>query len=172
MGRDDDHHDDQPSEPAENPDKAEKIARQRARLLEDVAANATQDLKGKVGYTLSHYPDARDSDRVLVERLLTTFYPEHVHHGAVAFDDLRHLPSVTSMVRWRQKIQNEYEIFTPSEEVAEFRRTLRRGTKDEMIAAKPGPPVIQRVCGREWQEPAVSCRGCRLGHRHCPNLAH
>jgi hypothetical protein len=63
---------DQPSDDPANPAKAEKIARQRARLLEDVAASATQDLKGKVGYTLTHYPDTRDSDRVLVDRLLTT----------------------------------------------------------------------------------------------------
>jgi hypothetical protein len=56
--------------------KAELIEKGKARLLEDVAATTTNDLRSKVGYILNHFPAARDSDVTLAHLVWETFYPE------------------------------------------------------------------------------------------------
>jgi hypothetical protein len=137
----------QPEKHALDPDakkktKAERIEQERTRLLEDVAATVTDDLRSKVGYILSHYPEARDSDVALAHRLWETFYPELIEGDRVRLDDMYALPRQNSISRVRAKIQNEYGLFQPSAEVADARRTLRDDTKAEMGADKPGPPVL------------------------------
>ncbi len=123
--------------------KAERIEQERAQLLEDVAAAVTDDLRSQVGYILSHYPDARDSDVALAHRLWETFYPEYIVDGdRVRLADMYALPRQPTIVRTRAKIQNEYGLFQPSAEVADARKALRADRKAEMVADKPGPPVL------------------------------
>ncbi|HTK72551.1 MAG TPA: hypothetical protein VL331_08655 [Croceibacterium sp.] len=123
-------------------DKEQRRLRMRERLLNDVAASVADDLRGKVAYVLNHYPDTRDSDTVLLIRLWSTFHPDYVAGRSVSFDDLAKLPSAQSVSRWRAKIQNEYRLYQASDAVAEYRRSLRKDKKDEMVLAKPGPPLI------------------------------
>lgn len=52
--------------------KAEDLEREKQRLLQKIAATATDDLRAKVGYVLSLYPDARNSDVTLANRLWQT----------------------------------------------------------------------------------------------------
>jgi len=131
-----------PDPEAKQKAKAERIEIERAQLLEDVAATVTDDLRSKVGYILSHYPEARDSDVALAHRLWETFYPEYIDGDSVRLDDMYALPRQNSIIRVRQKIQNEYGLFQASAEVADARRALRDDTKAEMVADKPGPPVL------------------------------
>ncbi len=42
--------------------KAKRLARERELLLRQIAATSTEDLRAQVGYVLSLYPEARDSD--------------------------------------------------------------------------------------------------------------
>lgn len=123
-------------------EKAARIEREKHELLQAVAASTTDDLKEQVGYILNHYPDARDSDLTLTNRLWETFFPDYLDGEYVKRTALYDLPRQTTIARTRAKIQNEYGLFLPSEEVADARRHLRRDVADEMIADKPGPPVI------------------------------
>ncbi len=129
-------------EPATDPEakhkaKAELIEREKAKLLEDVAATTTNDLRSKVGYILNHFPAARDSDVTLAHLVWETFYPDYINSDCVRLDDMYVLPRQTTMARIRAKIQNEYGLFQASAEVAGMRRAFRADTKDEMVADKP-----------------------------------
>jgi hypothetical protein len=122
--------------------KAERLEREREQLLLDIAAATTEDIRTQVGYVLSHYPEARDSDVRLAHRLWETFYPEYIEDGMVRLEDMFHLPREKTITRTRAKIQNEYGLFQPSGEVAAYRQGLRDETKEQVRADKPGPPVL------------------------------
>jgi hypothetical protein len=122
--------------------KAERLEREKEQLLLDIAAGASDDIRAKVGYVLSHYPPARDSDLRLAHLVWETFYPEYVEDGSLQLEDMFHLPREKTITRTRAKIQNEYGLFLPSAEVAAYRQGLRDETKAEVAADKPGPPVL------------------------------
>ncbi len=122
--------------------KAERIEREKAQLLQDIAATTTNDLRSRVAHVLNHYPAGRDSDVTLAHLVWETFYPEYIDGDRVRLDNMYRLPRQTTITRIRAKIQNEYGLFQPSEEVAGLRRVLRDEAKEEMVADKPGPPVI------------------------------
>lgn len=122
--------------------KAEDLEREKQRLLQKIAATATDDLRAKVGYVLSLYPDARNSDVTLANRLWQTFYPEYINGEYVRLDDMYRLPQPGWIARHRAKIQNEYGLFQPNETVARRRKGLREDTEKEVVADKPGPPVL------------------------------
>jgi hypothetical protein len=124
-------------------ERAERIERERDALPRAVAASSTEDgLKVQVAYILNHYPDARDSDVTLANRLWQTFFPDDIEGEWVRLKALYDLPRPQTITRTRAKIQNEYQLFMPSAQVADARRNLRRDTSEAMVADKPGPPVI------------------------------
>jgi len=132
----------QPDPEAQAREKAERLEREREDLLRDIAASTTNDLRAKVGYVLNHYPTARDSDVALAHLVWETFYPEYIDDGQVRLEDMYRLPRQGTMSRTRAKIQNEYGLFQPSAEVAGYRKGLREDTEKEVVADKPGPPVL------------------------------
>jgi hypothetical protein len=122
--------------------KAERIEREKQELLRDIAASTTNDLRAKVGYVLNHFPVARDSDVTLAHLVWETFYPEYIDGGRVRLEAMYHLPRQTTITRTRANIQNDYGLFQPSAEVAGHRRVLRDEKEKEVVADKPGPPVL------------------------------
>ncbi len=122
--------------------KAERLAREKEQLLLAIAAATTDDIRTQVGYVLSHYPEARDSDLRLAHLLWEIFYPDYIEDGWVRLDDMRHLPRQVTIVRTRAVIQNGYGLFQASAEVAARRRALRDETTEQVRAEKPGPPVL------------------------------
>jgi hypothetical protein len=122
--------------------KAERREREKEQLLRDVAAAATNDLRAQVGYVLSHYPAARDSDVRLAHLVWQVFYPDYVDGEWVKLRDMYELPRQTTITRTRAIIQNDYGLFQASVEVAARRRALRDDAKAEVVADKPGPPVL------------------------------
>ena len=138
-----------PAPPTASPDpgaaaraKAERLEREKEQLLFDIAAATTDDIRTQVGYVLSHYPEARDSDLRLAQLVWETFYPEYIEDGFVRLDDMRHLPRQVTITRTRAIIQNDYGLFQASAQVAARRRALRDETKEQALADKPGPPVL------------------------------
>jgi hypothetical protein len=123
-------------------EKTARIERERQELLRDVAAATTDDLRAKVGYVLTHFPVTRDSDVALAHLIWETFYPELIDDGRVRLEDMYRLPRQTTISRTRAKIQNDYGLFQPSAGVAGYRRALRDETGKEVVADKPGPPVL------------------------------
>ncbi len=132
----------QPDPEAEARAKAERLEREKEDLLRDIAASTTNDLRAKIGYVLNHYPAARDSDVALAHLVWETFYPEYIEDGQVLLEDMYRLPRQGTMSRTRAKIQNEYGLFQPSAEIAGFRKGLREDKEKEIVADKPGPPVL------------------------------
>jgi len=132
----------QPDPEAEARAKAERLEREKEDLLRDIAASTTNDLRAKIGYVLNHYPAARDSDVALAHLVWETFYPEYIEDGQVLLEDMYRLPRQGTMSRTRTKIQNEYGLFQPSAEIAGFRNGLREDKEKEIVADKPGPPVL------------------------------
>ena len=128
------------------PDRAqlreEKLAREREQLLADIAGRLTDDLKRQVGYVLSLFPDARNSDVGLAIRVWQLFYPNELDGEWLHLDALYRLPKVTSITRVRAKIQNEYGLFAPSAEVRAFREARGEDVAEDMVADQPGPPMI------------------------------
>jgi hypothetical protein len=122
--------------------KAERREREKEQLLRGIAAATTNDLRAQVGYVLSHYPAARDSDVRLGHRVWQIFYPEYVEGEWVRLKDMYQLPRQTTITRTRATIQNAYGLFQASAEVASRRRVLREETKEQVVADKPGPPVL------------------------------
>jgi hypothetical protein len=122
--------------------KTERLARERDLLLRQIAATSTEDLRAQVGYVLSLYPEARDSDLRLTHLVWETFYSEYVDGGVLQLDEMKHLPREVTITRTRAKIQNEYQLFQASADVATRRRALRAETSAEVVADKPGPPVV------------------------------
>ena len=132
-----------PEEPtADDQAKAEKIARERERLLHNIGSTVTSDIRTQVGFVLSQFPPARDSDVALAHLVWETFYPEHIENGRVRLEDMYRIPRQTTMARIRAKIQNDYGLFQASADVQGFRRSLRAETKDQVVADKPGPPIV------------------------------
>jgi hypothetical protein len=134
-------------EPAPDPEaatraKAERLEREKEQLLRAIAATSTDDLRTQVGYVLSHYPAARDSDVRLAHLVWETFYPEYIEDGRVRLEDMYRLPRQTTITRTRATIQNTYGLFQASAAVASQRRVLREETKETVVADQPGPPVL------------------------------
>ncbi|MEQ1678482.1 MAG: hypothetical protein ABL876_17435, partial [Chitinophagaceae bacterium] len=80
----------------------------------------------QVEYCLSHFEEARNSDKELCIRLFQTFYGIT---ESMKMDDFFKVPSFESIVRSRRKIQEERRYPPTREEVA-----VARGWSREMFA--------------------------------------
>ena len=123
-------------------EKTARLERERERLLHDIAATSTDDLRAQIGYVLSQDPLARDSDVRLMHQVWQTFYPDLVEGEWVRFKEMYRLPRQTTIARTRATIQHDYGLFLPSAEVAKHRQIIRDETKAAVLADKPGPPVL------------------------------
>ena len=123
-------------------EKTARLERERERLLHDIAATSTDDLRAQIGYVLSQDPLARDSDVRLMHQVWQTFYPDLVEGEWVRFKEMYRLPRQTRIARTRATIQHDYGLFLPSAEVAKQRQIIRDETKAAVLADKPGPPVL------------------------------
>jgi len=122
--------------------KVARREREKELLLRDIAAATTNDLRAQVGWVLSHYPAARDSDVRLAHLLWQVFYPDYVEGEMVRLRDMFRLPRQITITRTRAIIQNDYGLFQASAEVATRRRALRDEVQAQVVADKPGPPVL------------------------------
>ena len=122
-------------------ERSQRLEKEKQVLVAQIAGDFTQDLRSQVAYVLSHYPETRRSDKTLSIRVWETFYEERLPSGydlAVLYD----LPAQTTITRTRAKIQNEYGLFRPAEDVSEVRKTRRQDLREEMRSDKPDVPVI------------------------------
>ena len=128
------------SESADKPDnqsKEEKIAKERALLVEKVANADYDTLMARVAWVLNHSVAARDSDITLQIKYWNAFEHELLSGGVVALDGLYRLTRLTSLSRARAKIQNEYKLFLASEEVRQRRGILEEQERDRQREDRP-----------------------------------
>src|SRR5262249_48908241 len=62
--------------------------------------------------------------------------------GLIAPDELYRLSRLTTLVRARAKIQNEFKLFRPSAHIAAARGTLEEHERERAIQQRPGHPVF------------------------------
>lgn len=123
------------------PTKEERIARERALLVEKVANADCDTLTARVAWVLNHSVAARDSDIALQVKYWQVFEPELLSGSAIALGDLYKLTRLTSLSRARAKIQNEYQLFLASDEVRQRRGVLEEHERDRQREDRPDYPT-------------------------------
>jgi hypothetical protein len=119
-----------------------RLDAERQELLNNISSSSVNTLRDKVAWILNHYPETRDSDISLQLRFWETFESDIYNGHSVTPDDYRKLTRLTSVVRERAKIQNQYRLFVASPEVRKVRGTLSDDEKEKAIEDKPGYPVF------------------------------
>ncbi len=157
--------------------KAARIAKAQQRLLEHLASDTEhRTIHSRVGFLLAFYPHTRDSDIELCIYYWKLYYPEIIEDDRIYLSDLHRVEMVTSIVRTRQKIQNEFKLFAASEEVQERRQELAGRHRETQLEEKPADPVITVVCdetgknGRYAMIGSVWCNDPKRYHEVIGNL--
>lgn len=117
--------------------KERRIIVETDELIGHVSSGNLLTLLDKVGWILNHYPSSRDSDITCLIKFWETFEPEIINSGMIKVSDLYNHTRLTSVVRARAKIQNEFKLFLASEEVRQRRGTLEEDTQTWAIEEKP-----------------------------------
>lgn len=122
--------------------KAEKLAKERALLIEKVASNTTDTVPARVAWVLNHHPASRNSDVRLQVTYWRTFDNHWVSGSSVALEDLYKLTRLTDITRARAKIQNEYHLFKATEEVRQRRGSRQEQERRRQLDDQPGHPTL------------------------------
>jgi hypothetical protein len=123
-------------------EKAAKLAKERALLVEKVAANVTDTVPARVAWVLNHHPHTRNSDVALQVTYWKTFDHQWVSGSSVALENLYRLTRLTEIARARAKIQNEYRLFQASDEVRRRRVTREERERERQREDRPGYPTL------------------------------
>lgn len=119
-----------------------ELEQQKQELLRHVSGYKTNTLRQRVAWILNTFPRARDSDMDLQFKYWELFESDRINGQSVSFENLRHLTRLTSLVRERARIQNQYKLFLASPTVRERRGTLSEEEKEKAINEKPSYPVF------------------------------
>lgn len=123
--------------------KQEKRERARDQLLRAASSGSEPNtILKRVAWVLNHYPDARDSDRVLWFRYWSIFESELWDGTAVTLEDSFRLTHPGSLTRARAKIQNEYKLFQASLEVRQRRGKLAEEERQKALTQSPPAPLF------------------------------
>ncbi|MBS3908426.1 MAG: DUF3800 domain-containing protein [Actinobacteria bacterium] len=123
--------------------RAERIAKEKASLLNKLAAFNLTEIRARVAFILNQFPGTRNSDVALAYKYWEAFYPDYMNpDGSIDKANMHKVERITSIVRARAKIQNEFGLFRASDEVRAHRRKRESKEIEEQLADKPGVPVI------------------------------
>lgn len=114
-------------------EKGQKIEKQRADLLNAVAASRLDTMQEKVAWILNHYPGTRDSDIALQLRYWRQFESDLFYGDSVAVTDYYKLTRLTSISRERARIQNVFKLFLASDEVRKRRGTIEESEHQKSV---------------------------------------
>jgi hypothetical protein len=101
--------------------KAQKIAEERAKVRDGVAAGRLDTMQEKVAWILNHYPEARDSDITLQLKYWKEFQDDLFDGHSISAGDYYKLTRLTSIGRERARIQNVYNLFLANDEIRKQR---------------------------------------------------
>jgi hypothetical protein len=123
--------------------RAERLSRERERLLLALASGKTTSLQERVAWILSRKPPTRDSD----VRLQIAYWQEFEEETYLEFKDepeLRYarLTRLTAIARSRAKIQNQHRLFLASEAIRKRRGQLSEEERERHANDIPPSPVI------------------------------
>lgn len=113
--------------------KLEKIEEEKKRVLNNVLTGNIYDTRDRVAYILNGNCDARNSDIELVWAYWSIFENQTFNGDFVTKEHLLKLTKISSLSRWRAKIQNEYNLFLADPEVRQYRGKLEEDFKEQAI---------------------------------------
>lgn len=108
-----------------------------------LASGSYATKRDRVAYLLNIYPETRKSDITLALRYWETFQSDYYNNGQIDRNNLFKLERQTIISRLRAKIQNEYELFLPDENIVRRRRQREEDIKEELLADRPPSNLIQ-----------------------------
>lgn len=123
--------------------KEQRILREREQLERRLASGELDDVRTRVAFVLNHYPLARNNDVDLTIRYWRIFHPDEVGTDSIGFDALRTITKMTTIVRARAQIQNDYGLFVAEDDIVEL-RTEREGQmrKSQRSVASAKTPFV------------------------------
>jgi hypothetical protein len=87
----------------------ERLERERQQILTALSGAEPSTVRLRVALILNKFPDTRNSDIALLLRYWETF--TDYRGGAIYPDDLYNRPSLVTLTRERQRIQNQLNLF-------------------------------------------------------------
>ncbi len=120
--------------------KAERLAKERSRLLLGSVAGQNDTVMKRVAIVLNHFPETRDSDIKLLVHYWRAF--AGWDGRPISEQDLYELPKLTSLVRARAKIQNQLELFQASATVKRRRHTLEEEERESALTTPARSPSV------------------------------
>lgn len=123
--------------------KEEKLAEEKAKFIEKLAAGATNTVPTRVAWVLNRYPAARNSD-VTLQLIYWRTFDRTLLAGpnVVALENLYKLTRLTYIARARAKIQNEYRLFQASDDVRRRRFAMDAQERERQVEDHPGLGTI------------------------------
>jgi len=123
--------------------KEEKLAREKAKFIESIAAGTHNTVQTRVAWVLNRYPAARNSDVTLQVTYWRTFDRQLLAGpNAVALENLYQLTRLTDIARARAKIQNEYGLFLAADNVKRRRIAKDAQERVRQVEDQPGLKTI------------------------------
>lgn len=92
-----------------------KIQREKESLMQQLTEGILTNLNSRVAFILNHYPETRDSDRLLTLRYWETYQHDLYNRGHITSDAYLKLEQQSDITRARAKIQNTYGEFQAGE---------------------------------------------------------
>jgi hypothetical protein len=89
-------------------------------------------LKHKVEYTLEHHKSARNCDNLLIANFLLDWYPQHFDGYLFDMRELKELPNLYDVIRYRKIIQNKDGLYEADQEVKQKRFNKQIDTRREL----------------------------------------
>lgn len=122
---------------AEKLTKEEKIEKERAQVFKNALSGNLLKLIDKVAYILNNHPESRNSDIDLAWNYWLNF-ENNIFKGHISsISQLYSLTKISSLIRARAKIQNEYKLFEAEDIVKRRRHKLELEKKEAAILEKP-----------------------------------
>ncbi|MFI0606691.1 MAG: DUF3800 domain-containing protein [Anaerolineae bacterium] len=109
----------------------------RDEILSNVLATRVDKHRDRVAWILNHFPATRDSDIELQIEYWRNFEDELQEQDYISFEQYKTATRLTSLVRWRARIQNEYQLFRASETVQKHRGTLQSDHLESARVERP-----------------------------------
>ncbi len=114
----------------------------KGQLINDLDSGIEKTLLQRIAKVLSENIKARNSD-IALQHSYWLKYESDIYNGAsVRLEDFYKLTKLTSLVRARAKIQNEFGLFLAHSEVRNNRRNLSDLEKEKAITEKPDYDTI------------------------------
>jgi hypothetical protein len=126
-------------------DDATKIAKQeekRNAILSSVASCKMDTVDERVAFLLNHFPETRNSDISLQLKYWKEYEGEIFDGEIITREDLYRLARLTTLVRSRAKIQNQYRLFQADSDVKRQRGKLSDDEKEKAREKRPECPIF------------------------------